>query len=104
MNLEPIIQSEISQKEKDEYHILMHICGIQKNGTEDFIYWAAVEKQTHRIDLWTRERGGQGEMYGKRNMETYITICKIHSQWEFAIWFRELKPRLSNNVEGGMGK
>ena len=28
MNLEPIIQSEVSQKEKDEYHILMHICRI----------------------------------------------------------------------------
>ena len=27
-NLEPIIQSEVSQKEKDKYHILMHICGI----------------------------------------------------------------------------
>ena len=25
MNLEPIIQSEISQKEKNKYHILMHI-------------------------------------------------------------------------------
>ena len=25
MNLEPIIQSEISQKEKDKYHILTHI-------------------------------------------------------------------------------
>ena len=25
MNLEPIIQSEVSQKEKDKYHILMHI-------------------------------------------------------------------------------
>ena len=28
MNLEPIIQSEVSQKEKDKYHILMHIYGI----------------------------------------------------------------------------
>ena len=46
MNLEPIIQSEISQKEKDKYHILMHIYGIQKNGTEEFIYRAAMEKQT----------------------------------------------------------
>ena len=26
MNLEPIIQSEISRKEKDRYHILIHIC------------------------------------------------------------------------------
>ena len=23
------------------------------------------------------ERQGEGEMYGKSNMETYITICKI---------------------------
>ena len=28
MNLEPITQSEVSQKEKDIYHILMHIYGI----------------------------------------------------------------------------
>ena len=31
------------------------------------------------------ERGGDGEMYGESYMETYITICKIDSQWEFAI-------------------
>ena len=31
------------------------------------------------------ERGGEGEMYGKSNMETYITICKIDSQREFAV-------------------
>ena len=28
MNLEPIIQSEVNQKEKDKYHILTHICRI----------------------------------------------------------------------------
>ena len=28
MNLEPIIQSEVTQKEKDKYLILMHIYGI----------------------------------------------------------------------------
>ena len=31
------------------------------------------------------ERDGEGEMYGKGNMETYITICKIDSQWEFTV-------------------
>ena len=40
------------------------------------------------------ERGGEGEMYGKSDMETYITICKIDSQWEFAIWLRKLKQGL----------
>ena len=33
-------------------------------------------------------------MYGKSNMETYITICKIDSQWEFAVWLRKLKQGL----------
>ena len=28
MNLEPIVQNEVSQKEKDKYHILMHKYGI----------------------------------------------------------------------------
>ena len=28
MKLEPIIQSEVSQKDKDHYNILTHICGI----------------------------------------------------------------------------
>ena len=46
MNLEPTIQSEVNQKEKDKYHILIHIYGIQKNGTEEFTYRATVEKQT----------------------------------------------------------
>ena len=35
MNLESIIQSEVNQKEKNKYHILMHIYRIEKNGTEE---------------------------------------------------------------------
>ena len=46
MNLEPIIQSEVSHKEKDKYCILTHIYGVYKNGTEEFIYRATMEKQT----------------------------------------------------------
>ena len=45
MNLEPIIQSEVSQKEKDKYHILMQIYGIQKDGTDEPICRAAKETQ-----------------------------------------------------------
>ena len=45
-NLKPIIQSEVSQIEQDKYHILMHIYRIKKNGTEEFIHMAVVEKQT----------------------------------------------------------
>ena len=68
MNLEPIIQSEVSQKRK-KHCIPMHIYGIQKNGTEEFIYRAAMER--HREQTYGHgERGGEGEIYGKNNMET----------------------------------
>ena len=46
MNLEPIIQSEVSQKEKEKYGNLTHMYGIWKNGTEEFIYRATMEKKT----------------------------------------------------------
>ena len=42
---------------------------------------------------------GEGGMYGESNMEVYITICKIDSQWEFAVWLREFKPKLCNNLK-----
>ena len=40
------------------------------------------------------EKGGEGKMYGESNMEIYIPICKIGSQWEFSVWLRELKQGL----------
>ena len=43
--------------------------------------------------------GGEGEMYGESNMETYIPICKIDSQWEFAVW-----QGLCINLEGWDGE
>ena len=43
-------------------------------------------------------------MYGKSNIETYITICKIDSQWEFAICLRKLKQGLCVNPEGWVGR
>ena len=84
MNTEPIIQREVSQKEKNKYYVLMHIYGIQE---DEIICRAAMEIQTQRTDLgtlWDREEG-EGEMYGESNIETYITISKIDHQWEFAV-------------------
>ena len=50
------------------------------------------------------ERGGEGEIYGGSNMETYVAICKIDSQWEFAVCFRKLKQELCINLEGWGGE
>ena len=38
-------------------------------------------------------------MYGKSNMETYITVCKIDNQQEFTVWLRKLKQGLCINLE-----
>ena len=37
-------------------------------------------------------------MYGENNMVTYITICKIDSQGEFALRFRKPKQGLCINL------
>ena len=43
MDLESLIQSEVSQKEKNKYRILTQICEIQKNGTDEPICKAGIE-------------------------------------------------------------
>ena len=45
-----------------------------------------METQTENrlMDMAGVGEEGEGGMYGESNMETYITICKIDSQWEFA--------------------
>ena len=43
-------------------------------------------------------------MYGKSNMETYMTICKIDTPWEFAVWLRKPKQELCINLEGWDGE
>ena len=62
-------------------------------------------RNRHREQIYGHgERGGEGEMYGKSNMETYITICKIDSQQEFTVWLRKLKQALCINLEGMDGE
>ena len=48
--------------------------------------------------------GEEDGRYGESNIKIYITVCKINSQWEFAVWLGELKLRLDNNLEGWDGE
>ena len=48
----------------------------------------------------TEKRGGEGEMYGESNMETYITMCKIDSQGKFAIWLRKFLDGRDREEDG----
>ena len=45
MDLETVKQSDISQGEKNKYHLLAYICGIQKNDVDDFICETEIENK-----------------------------------------------------------
>ena len=75
MKLEPIIQSEVSQKEKHQYSILAHIYGIQKDGNDNTVCETAKETQKYRTDFWTLGEG-EGGMIWKNGIETYIISYK----------------------------
>ena len=46
MDLENIILSEVSQAEKDKYHMILLICRIPKNDTNKLIYKTETDSQT----------------------------------------------------------
>ena len=80
MNLEPIVQSEVRWKEKDKYQILIHIYGIQKDGTDEIICRAATETQTQGTDLWMwSEEGeeGEGETMERETWKCTFTIRNV---------------------------
>ena len=59
-DLETVIQSEVSQKEKNKYPTLTHIRRIQKNGKDDLICKAEIETQKQKINLWLPDgKGGR---------------------------------------------
>ena len=43
-------------------------------------------------------------MCAESNMETYIIMCKIDSQWKFVACLREFKQGLCINIEGWDGQ
>ena len=97
MNIEPITQSEVSQK--NNYHILMHIYGFQKVGTDEPISKAAMETQTLRTDLRTRlgrekRVRGMEKVTWKRTLPYVKQIANGNLQYDSG----------ENNPGGGMGR
>ena len=60
MNLEPIIQSEVSQKGKGRYHTVTHVYGTLNDGTNDPICKAAKETRRQRTDSGHSRETGRG--------------------------------------------
>ena len=78
MDLETVIQSEVRQKEKNKYRILTHICGTQKNGTDEPVCRAETETQMQRTNVWTprgESGGGGGVMNWEIGIDMYTLMC-----------------------------
>ena len=56
MDLECVIHNEVRQKEENKSFILIHICGIQKNDTDEPTCKSEIDTQTQR----TRSQAGKG--------------------------------------------
>ena len=76
MKLEPIIQSEVSQREKHQYSILTHIYGIQKDGNHNPVCETAKETQMYRTVFWTLWERKEGGMIWENGTETCIISYK----------------------------
>ena len=104
MKLEPIIQSEVNQKEKHQYSILMHIYGIQKDGNNNLICETVTETQMYRRVFWTlweKARVGSFERIALKRILSYMkqitspglmheTGCSGLVYWDDPVgWYRE---------------
>ena len=77
LDLETVIQSEVSQKEKNKYCMLMHIYGTQKNGTDEPVCRAELETQNKHMDTKGGSGEGQWQWWDKLGdwIDIYTLIC-----------------------------
>ena len=112
MKLEPIIQSEVTQKEKHQYCILTHIYGIYKDGNDNPVCETAKETQMYKTDFWTlreRERVGWcGRMalkhvyYHVRNESPVYVWYRIQDAWGWCTGMIQ-RDDMGWEVGGGSG-
>ena len=82
MKLEPIIHSEVSEKEKHQYSILTHTYAIYKDGNDNPVCETAKETQMYRTVFWTLGEGEDG-MIWENGIETCNIIYEMNHQSRF---------------------
>ena len=74
---------------------------------ERWCQWTYLQGSNRYADIENRlvdtEGDGKGGTKWEHSMKTYTLPCVKHNQWEFAIWRRELKLVLCENLEGWDG-
>ena len=112
LKLEPVIQSEVSQKDKEHYNILTHIYGIQKDVNDNPI--CKTEKRDTDVQNRLLDSVGEGEggMFRENSIET--CILSRMKQITSPVWMHETsawtwctgktqRDRVEREVGGGIG-
>ena len=81
---------EVNQKEKDKYYILAHTC-IWSLGRRCSRAVCRAANEAQRTDLRTRWGKGRWGCLRKQHWSMCLTTCDTDSQWECALWCRELR-------------
>ena len=87
----------MSQKDKNKYHILMHIYGIQKDHTHNPMCKASKGDTDVKNTFGLSVRRRWDDLR-EQHRNIYITVCKIDNYWESDTG--QTKPLLCNNLEG----
>ena len=85
MNLEPVTQSEVNQKEKNEYHTLMDIYGLQRLVSMNLVAGRDRDADTQNgLISPPPPSGGRKEWDERRKQHQHIntTMCEIDSWGE----------------------
>ena len=81
MDLEIIIWSEVSQTEKDIYHMTSLMWNLKKNDTNELIYKTEIDSQAQKTNLWLpKGKGGVGRGINHKfgiNIYTLLYIKQI---------------------------
>ena len=62
---------------------------------EGWYWWTYLQSSSGDADmenrLWTQWGKEKGDEWGEQHRNIHTTICKTESQWESAVWHRELR-------------
>ena len=101
--LEPIIQSEVSQKDKDKYRSLTHIYGIQKNGNGR-IYLQGSNLETDIENRLMDMRRGEERVRRMERVTWKLTLPYVNRQpTGICCMTQEIQTGFCGNLQGWDG-
>ena len=96
-----------SERERQIYRILTHICETQKNGTDEPVCRAEIETQMQRTNVWTARgesgRGGGDVMNWETGIDIYTLICMKQVTNKNLLYKKINKIKFKNSKKKSLG-